>query len=77
MLRVADVARCRCCALLWLRRVQVSGIYRAVPMREKTNARTLKSVFKTYVDVIHYRKVRADGSRLLVPRRAWRIRSTL
>jgi hypothetical protein len=41
--------------------VQVSGIYRAVPMREKTNARTLKSVFKTYVDVIHYRKVPAAG----------------
>ena len=36
---------------------QVTGIYRAVPMREKSNSRTLKSVFKTYIDVIHYRKM--------------------
>lgn len=35
-------------------RVQVTGIYRAMPMRVKATAKTLKSVYKTYIDVIHF-----------------------
>ena len=37
-------------------RVQVTGIYRAVPMRLKATQRSLRSVYKTYIDVIHYKK---------------------
>lgn len=34
----------------------MTGIYRAVPLRVNPRARTVKSVYKTYIDVIHYRK---------------------
>ena len=37
-------------------RVEVTGVYRAVPIRAAPNVRVLKSVYKTYVDVIHVRK---------------------
>ena len=37
-------------------RVEITGVYRAVPIRASPNARILKSVYKTYVDVIHVRK---------------------
>ena len=37
-------------------RVEVTGVYRAVPIRAAPNARVLKAVYKTYVDVIHVRK---------------------
>ena len=39
-------------------RVEVTGVYRAVPIRVAPNQRILKSVYKTYVDVIHIRKDR-------------------
>ncbi|ETV96261.1 hypothetical protein H310_10440 [Aphanomyces invadans] len=38
-------------------KVQVTGIYRAVPLRATVKQRVVKSVFKTYVDVVHFRKV--------------------
>ncbi|KAE9038899.1 DNA replication licensing factor [Phytophthora rubi] len=38
-------------------KVEVTGIYRAVPMRSNTRQRVVKSVFKTYVDVVHFRRV--------------------
>lgn len=37
-------------------RVEVTGIFRAIPMRANPRHRTLKSVFRTYVDVIHFKK---------------------
>ena len=37
-------------------RVEVTGVYRAVPIRVAPNQRVLKAVYKTYVDVIHIRK---------------------
>jgi len=37
-------------------RVEVTGIYRAVPIKTSSNRRALKSVYKTYLDVIHVRK---------------------
>ena len=37
-------------------RVEVTGVYRAVPMRVAPNKRTLRAVYKTYIDVIHLRK---------------------
>ena len=40
----------------------VSGIYRATPLRVNPRQRTVKAVYKTYVDVIHFRK--ADTKRL-------------
>lgn len=38
-------------------KVEVTGIYRAVPMRASSRQRVVKSVFKTYIDVVHFRRV--------------------
>ncbi|CAG2178198.1 unnamed protein product [Oppiella nova] len=38
-------------------RVTVTGIYRATPIRVHPNKRNVKSVYRTHVDVVHYRKV--------------------
>lgn len=37
-------------------RLTVTGIYRATPLRVNPRQRTVKAVYKTYVDVIHFRK---------------------
>jgi DNA replication licensing factor MCM4 len=37
-------------------RVQITGVFRAVGSRVDPKKRTLRSVFRTYVDVIHYAK---------------------
>jgi DNA replication licensing factor MCM4 len=42
-------------------RVVVSGIYRSVPVRVNPRQRTMKSLFKTYLDVVHVR-LNAGGS---------------
>ncbi|KAF8955053.1 MCM2/3/5 family-domain-containing protein [Flammula alnicola] len=36
-------------------RIVVTGIYRSVPVRTNPRQRTLKSLFKTYLDVVHVR----------------------
>lgn len=36
-------------------RVEVTGIFRAVPKRVTPKQRVVRSVYKTYVDVIHFR----------------------
>lgn len=38
-------------------RVQVTGVYRSVPVRVNPLQRALKNLFKTYVDVVHVQKV--------------------
>merc|ERR1712112_299578 len=37
-------------------RVSVTGIYRAVPHRSNPKMRNLNSVYKTHIDVVHFRK---------------------
>ncbi len=37
-------------------RVEVTGIFRAVPRRANPRQRSVRSVFKTYVDAIHFRR---------------------
>ena len=37
-------------------RVEITGIFRAVPVRVSSGQRTVKSLYKTYIDVIHVRK---------------------
>lgn len=37
-------------------RVVVTGIYRATPIRVNPRQRNVKAVYKTYIDVIHYKK---------------------
>ena len=37
-------------------RVEVTGIYRAQAMRVKPTQKTLKSVYRTYIDVIHFKR---------------------
>jgi hypothetical protein len=36
--------------------LQVTGIFRATTMRPNKNHRTIKSVFKTFIDVLHFRR---------------------
>ncbi|KAJ0402599.1 hypothetical protein ATCC90586_003445 [Pythium insidiosum] len=49
-------------------KIEVTGIYRAVPLRTSSRQRVVKSVFKTYLDVVHFRRVdelvrrRVDGA---------------
>ncbi|NXO79094.1 MCM4 factor, partial [Sitta europaea] len=43
-------------------RVNVTGIYRAVPVRVNPRVSSVKSVYRTHIDVIHYRKT--DSKRL-------------
>lgn len=43
-------------------RVTVTGVYRATPLRVNPRMRTVKAVYKTYIDVIHFRKT--DSKRL-------------
>merc|ERR1712018_358209 len=37
-------------------RVAVTGIYRAVPIQANPRAKNLKAVYKTHIDVVHFRK---------------------
>ncbi|CAH1778811.1 unnamed protein product [Owenia fusiformis] len=37
-------------------RVTITGIYRATPLRMNPKQRNVKSVYKTHIDVVHYRK---------------------
>lgn len=43
-------------------RVTVTGIYRAIPIQENPRMRNVKSVYKTHIDVVHFRKI--DNKRL-------------
>ena len=43
-------------------RVSVTGIYRAVPQRANPKTRNVMSIYKTHIDVVHFRK--SDSSRL-------------
>lgn len=43
-------------------RITVTGIYRATPMKNTRMGSAVKSVYKTHVDVVHFRKV--DNKRL-------------
>ncbi|XP_039283686.1 DNA replication licensing factor MCM4 isoform X2 [Nilaparvata lugens] len=43
-------------------RVTVTGIYRAVPIQVNPRMRNVRSVYKTHVDVVHFRKL--DSKRL-------------
>ena len=43
-------------------RVTITGIYRAQPLRPNPKFRTVQAVYKTHIDVVHYRKL--DQKRL-------------
>jgi DNA replication licensing factor MCM4 len=43
-------------------RVEITGIYRAVPKRANPRIRTIKSVYKTYIDCIHFRRLDSGDS---------------
>ncbi len=38
-------------------RVYITGIYRAVPLRVNPIMRNVKAVYKTHIDVVHFRKI--------------------
>ena len=52
--------RCCCC------RIEVTGIYRATPVRVNPRNRTLHQLYRTYIDVVHYRFT--DAKRIRVNR---------
>jgi DNA replication licensing factor MCM4 len=37
-------------------RLQVTGVFRAVPVRVNPRQRTVKNIYKTYLDVVHIQK---------------------
>ena len=39
-----------------IHRVAVTGIYRATPLRVTRRQRAVKAVYRTYVNVVHFRK---------------------
>ncbi|KAI5962244.1 mcm4 [Candida pseudojiufengensis] len=43
-------------------RVEVCGIFRSVPVRQNSRQRALKSLYKTYLDIVHIKKI--DKKRL-------------
>ena len=45
-------------------RVEITGVFRAMCVRVNPNRRTLKNIYRTYVDVINYLK--SDKSRVNV-----------
>lgn len=47
-------------------RVAVTGIFRSVPVRVNPRQRKIKSLFKTYLDVLHVSRSSVDGKRLAV-----------
>ena len=38
-------------------RVEVTGVYRAVPLRVNPRQRSVRSIYKTYVDIVHVKKL--------------------
>ena len=38
-------------------RVEVTGVYRAVPLRVNPRQRNVRAIYKTYVDIVHVRKL--------------------
>lgn len=43
-------------------RVTVTGIYRAIPIQANPRQRNIRAVYKTHIDVVHFRKI--DNKRL-------------
>ena len=43
-------------------RVEMTGIFRSIPVRPNNKRRAVKALFKTYVDVVHIK--RSDKKRL-------------
>ncbi len=42
-------------------RVEITGIYRVSSIRVSTVQKTVKSVFKSYIDVLHFQKIEIDA----------------
>ncbi|SCU99989.1 LANO_0F04654g1_1 [Lachancea nothofagi CBS 11611] len=41
-------------------RIEITGIFRSIPIRASSRQRALKSLYKTYLDVVHVKKVTRD-----------------
>lgn len=69
---MAWCCHCRHVKLLRAHRLQVTGLYRAVPTRVNPRQRTNRSIFRTYVDVVHFQKT--DAGRMSAEVRCVRAR---
>lgn len=47
-------------------RLEITGIFRGVPVRVNPRQRTIKALFRTYLDVVHIK--RSDQKRLAIDR---------
>lgn len=47
-------------------RLEITGIFRGVPVRVNPRQRTIRALFRTYLDVVHVK--RADNKRMQVER---------
>lgn len=45
-------------------RVEITGIYRAVPVRQTVFQRAIKSIYKTYIDILHIKKTESTRFRV-------------
>ena len=52
-------------------RVTVTGIYRAAPLRDNPRLRNVKAVYKTHIDVVHYRKFDAKRLHIIDDEQGW------
>lgn len=41
-------------------RVTVTGIYRAIPVQVNPRISNVRSIYRTYIDVVHFRKLDSD-----------------
>jgi DNA replicative helicase MCM subunit Mcm2 (Cdc46/Mcm family) len=57
---------CMLNALSHYHRLEITGIFRGVPVRVNPRQRTIKALFRTYLDVVHIK--RSDQKRLAIDR---------
>jgi DNA replication licensing factor MCM4 len=47
-------------------RIEVTGIFRAIPSRSNPRMRSVKSIYKTYIDAIHFRRADQGEDKAMV-----------
>eukprot|EP01034_Spumella_vulgaris_P029541 gene29539-36607_t len=47
-------------------RIEITGIFRAIPRRPNPKMRTIKSIYKTYIDAIHFRRADMGEDKMLI-----------
>ena len=53
-------------SLVFFCRLEITGVFRGVPVRVNPRQRTIRALFRTYLDVVHIK--RSDNKRLQLDR---------